>query len=207
MNTTIRPAERKDALHVAALVDMAGHGIDLGRWLKDRNGDLSVIGAARRAVLDPRNRSYHFSNAQLVEIDGEVAGALVGGMIQPNNSEHMEAEPHIVPLLTLESRLVGWWSIVATAIYPEFRGRGLARLLLNHAERLARDCGAVGLSLVVEDANAAAVAVYRRAGYEPAETLPWVAYDGHSGPREWVMMTRPFTPGSAVPGPAAGVRR
>jgi ribosomal protein S18 acetylase RimI-like enzyme len=92
------------------------------------------------------------------------------------------------------------WSLSSTACMPatkyarasgpEFRGRGLAARLLDHAGGLAGDAGARGLSIVVEDTNQAAIALYKKQGFEVAEVMPWVAYGDRLGPREWVMLTR-----------------
>ena len=80
MGTRIRQAGAADALEVAAIIDIGGHGIDLDRWLQRRDGDHSVIAAARQLVLDESNAAYHFSKAHLIEVDGVVAGGLVGGL-------------------------------------------------------------------------------------------------------------------------------
>jgi ribosomal protein S18 acetylase RimI-like enzyme len=98
--------------------------------------------------------------------------------------------PYLEPLVTLENLVPGYWSIVAIAIHAEFRGQGLASKLLDHAVQLASQSGARGLSIVVEDTNTAAITLYRKKGFETAETLPWIAYGGRIGPKSWVMLTK-----------------
>lgn len=49
-----------------------------------------------------------------------------------------------------------------------WRGRGIARELLREAEQLARERGSVSMRLEVREDNAAAIALYRNAGYEVA---------------------------------------
>jgi GNAT superfamily N-acetyltransferase len=186
MVTRIRQAGLGDALDVAAIIDIGGHGIDLERWLQRRDGDHSVISAARQLVLDDSNVTYHFSKAHLIEVDGIVAGGLVGGLTGDMPDLAGPSSTYSEPLLALESRVPGYWSVVAIAL----RGRGLASKLMNHAVQLARQAGARGLSIVVEDSNSAAIAIYKKNGFVEAETLPWIAYDGRVGPRNWVMLTR-----------------
>lgn len=50
-------------------------------------------------------------------------------------------------------------------VRPEFRGRGVATALLQHASAYAREAGAVRLTLSTERANAAAQALYERLGW------------------------------------------
>ena len=192
MNVRIRPATRNDALHVAAIVDIAGHGIDLDSWIRDSGEDHAVLEAARRAASADANSPYHFSKSWLVEVEGTVAGGLVGELLATNGDYAAEISPALMPLVTLETRLIGYWSILAIAIYAEFRGKGLAARLLSHAGDLASSSGATGLCLTVEDTNLPAISVYQKLGFATCDRLPWVAYGGRSGPREWVMMKRDF---------------
>ncbi|RVD58369.1 GNAT family N-acetyltransferase [Mesorhizobium sp. M2D.F.Ca.ET.185.01.1.1] len=192
MNVVIRPATKNDALHVAAVVDIAGHGIDLDSWIKNSGGDHAVLEAARRAASADPGSPYHFSKAYLVEVEGVIAGGLVGELLGPVDDYGAEISPALMPLVTLETRLVGYWSILAIAVYAEYRGKGLAGRLLSHAGELAEAVRAKGLCLTVEDTNLDAISVYRRLGFAPAESLPWVPYGGRSGPNQWVMMKLDF---------------
>ncbi len=141
-------------------------------------------------MLEDHKLVYHYSRAHLLDLDGRVAGGLIGGLVCEGPGSEDWSPPHLEPLVTLENRVPGYWNIVAIAVYAEFRGKGLASKLLDHAAQLASQSGARGLSIVVEDTNTAAIALYRKKGFAEAETLPWIAYGGRSGPRTWVMLTR-----------------
>jgi ribosomal protein S18 acetylase RimI-like enzyme len=190
MSSRIRQADIGDALHVAAIIDIAGHGIDLDHWMKTRDSDHLVLSAARRLVLEDCKLEYHYSRAYMLELDGRVAGGLIGGLIA-EEGRLQEWPPHLEPLVTLENRVPGYWNILAIAIYAEFRGQGLASSLLDHAVQLASRSGARGVSIVVEDTNTAAITLYMKKGFEKAETLPWIAYGGRVGPANWLMLTKP----------------
>jgi|EndMetStandDraft_7_1072992.scaffolds.fasta_scaffold206241_2 ribosomal protein S18 acetylase RimI-like enzyme len=192
MSVLIRPATANDALHVAAIVDIAGHGIDLDSWIRDSGEDHAVLEAARQAASADANSPYHFSKAYLIEVDGTIAGGLVGELLTRNDDHTAEISAALLPLVTLETRLVGYWSILAIATYSEFRGKGLATRLLSRAVELAAAANAKGVCLTVEDTNHPAISVYRTLGFVAGDRLPWVAYGGRSGPREWVMMKRDF---------------
>lgn len=56
--------------------------------------------------------------------------------------------------------------LYSLAVDPACRGQGLASLLIAHAERMARDDGALYMRLEVAADNAAAISLYRKLGYE-----------------------------------------
>jgi ribosomal protein S18 acetylase RimI-like enzyme len=192
MNIDIRPARRGDAPHVATLMDIAGHGIEAEFWSANVDEDRSPSAAARRLVIEDPTVPYHLSRAWMITVDGEVAGALIGRLIAGSEAIHGGFPDYFAPLLALEARVPGFWTVVGLAVYREFRGLGLARRLLDHAERLGREERAAGLSIVVEDTNTAALSLYRRVGFVERETRSWLAYGTRTGPSAWVLLTRPF---------------
>ena len=192
MSTLIRPAQKNDALHVAALVDIAGHGIEAEFWRDNVDDDQSPIAAARRLIIEDETLPYHLSKAFILEVDGDVAGLMVGGLVPAAKKIDAEFPRYFAPLLELENLAVGFWAVIGVAVYHEFRGRGLARELLDHAEILARRSKAKGLSIVVEDTNTPAIKLYRNWGFKDRETRPWLPFNGRTGPANWVLLTRSF---------------
>ncbi|HEY0003139.1 MAG TPA: GNAT family N-acetyltransferase [Actinoplanes sp.] len=71
------------------------------------------------------------------------------------------------------------------AVHADFRGGGLGRRLVDDGVAFARAMGAARLALDVATGNAAATALYRRAGFTAGVELPWhyVAVGG-SEPRQ-----------------------
>ncbi len=185
----IRPAGIGDALDVAAIVDIAGHGIDHDHWMNLRDGDHSVMAAARRLIIEDRGLAYHYSRAHILEFDDRVAGGMVGGLPAGDGGSKEDLPPHLIPLIALENRVRGCWNILALAVYPEFRGQGLASTLVDHAVQLASQSEAAGLSIVVENTNTAAIALYAGKGFKKVETLPWIAFGGRVGPAERLLPT------------------
>jgi len=58
------------------------------------------------------------------------------------------------------------------AVLPSHRGRGIAETMLAEAERLARERGAVKMTLEVLSGNVSALKLYRRVGYEGYQLDP-----------------------------------
>jgi ribosomal protein S18 acetylase RimI-like enzyme len=190
MTVRIRPAEPADALHVAAFVDIAGHGIEMQEWRAGAGAGHSVFAAARRFVLEEIEQPYHYSRAHMLEFEGEVAAGLIGGIVEDHSSGTADTPAYVRPLVELETSVPGSWLLLVIATYPEYRGKGLGALLMEHARECAIGDGASEISLVTEDTNLDALRLYRRHGFREAETRPWLGYDGLSGPNTWIRLVR-----------------
>lgn len=101
--------------------------------------------------------------------------------------EHEIAAPHSFPFIALdEERLSGYVCLMSLfeeaqildiAVAPEQRGRGVARILMDHALLVAREQGADVLTLEVRASNSAAIALYERTGFRRNGIRPRY-YDG-----------------------------
>jgi ribosomal protein S18 acetylase RimI-like enzyme len=192
MSFVIRPATRRDALHLAALIDIAGHGIEVPFWIDQSEEEHAPLAAARRLAMDEESLPYHHSKAHLLESDGEIAAGVFGDLIPDTPQIHPDEPDYLLPLLELENACPGYWAVIGIAVFPEFRGRGMSRQLLDHALSQARLKGAKGLSIVVEDTNTQAIGLYRRWGFADRETKRWLPYGKRTGPNTWVLLTKEF---------------
>ena len=132
---SFRPAAVSDAVHLAAFVDMASQGMATRLWLgmaAPGQGPFE-IGRAR-AMREDVGLSYR--NATMAEVDGVVAGVLVGYPLRPED-DGATLPDMLKPLLALENLAVGSWYVNVLAVYPEFRGRGLGARLLQIADERA----------------------------------------------------------------------
>jgi ribosomal protein S18 acetylase RimI-like enzyme len=87
-----------------------------------------------------------------------------------------EIESRIVGQLMLTLEWSDWrdgeiWWIQSVYVHPDFRRRGVFKALYRHAQRLARERGAVGLRLYVEKHNVAAQSTYGSLGMRMSEYL------------------------------------
>ncbi len=108
---------------------------------------------------------------------------LIGREPLPMQVDYEEAlRRHRFDLLRLDDELVALietrlepdhlW-IENVAVSPSHQGKGLGRLMLAHAETLARSAGRTQTRLLTNQAFAANVALYRRVGYGIDRTEPF----------------------------------
>lgn len=89
--------------------------------------------------------------------------------------EHEMAAPHSFPFVAeCNGIVVGYVCLMSLfeeaqildiAVAPEQRGRGIARLLIDHAISVARENDAEVLALEVRASNIAAITLYERCGF------------------------------------------
>ena len=68
--------------------------------------------------------------------------------------------------------IAGEVHVTNVAVVPEYRRRGLARLLLSRAIAYARAAGAFCMTLEVRESNTPAIALYRSFGFVPVGLRP-----------------------------------
>ena len=188
----IRPATKRDALHMAALADIAGHGMPAWVWSQACEKDQSLIEVGRaRAMREEGGFSYR--NAEMLEHDGEIAGMLLGYR-QPDAMDAGDTSTiHEVfrALAELEAAAPGSWYVNILGVFPEYRGRGLGARLLRRAEDVGAATGTGRMSLIVDSGNDAARRLYERTGYREETRRPMVPFPGSTQSGDWVLMTKP----------------
>lgn len=188
----IRPATLSDAADLVILMDMAGHGLPASLWARraaDSHADsLLEIGRAR---LLSGQVSFSWRNAFVATADGNVVGMAMG-FRQPDSfaDDPATAEPAFRPLIELEAYTASSWYLNALAVYAEHRGRGVASSLIGRTLEIAADVGCAGVTLIAEDSNENALALYRRHGFEDIARRPFVPFGRPSATQNWVLMGR-----------------
>lgn len=176
----IRPACTADSEHIARLAMLAGEGIPAYFWNQIKQANESVVEAgARRVISDETNFSY--KNAHVALYAEKIAGLLLGYKIVsvPSHAEVNSAPEFIRPLLLMDRKVPGTYYINMLATYPEYRGKGLGRALMLHAETVAASMNIDALSLQVFNENKHALAFYFRLGYRKVAELPVVPHECH----------------------------
>lgn len=190
----IRKATAADADHLLRFINMAADDLPLHFWKKSVGPDGDPLAYGReRAARDTGNFSYR--NAWLAEVEGAVAGCLLGyaadetpGPIDP------DTPPIFVPLLELEALAPASWYLNVLATYDGFRGRGCGTALLAHAEEVARSGGFATISLIAEDTHLDALRLYGAKGFREVARRPVVKDDWQVDANDWILFTKSIAP-------------
>lgn len=166
----VRPATREDAATIAQVVAMAiGDEVALRAYCGDDY--LTVLGlmASREAT------QYSWQGAFVAEVDGVVAGAIVGydgarlaalregtfGVLR----EHLGRVPEIA-----DETQEGEYYLDSVGVLPQFRGRGVGRVLIEAFCESAFGRGHKRVGLIVDDENPTAQRLYTSLGFERVGT-------------------------------------
>ncbi len=186
-----RWATPADADALARLINYAGEGLPLYLWEKMAEAGETAWDVGRlRARRDSGGFSYR--NAIVVDDADGVAACLIGYPLPdaPEPIDYDETPRMFVPLQELENLAAGTWYVNILATEPAYRGRGYGAGLLSVAERVARDLGKDGLSVIVSDANAGARRLYERSGFREGGRRPMVKEQWQHDGRDWALLTK-----------------
>ena len=188
---TIRDARKSDCVELAELVNLAGEGLPYYHWqqIAEPGQDPWEVGRERAAR---ETGSFSYRNGVVAEVDGRIAGALVGYPVaaEPEAIDTENTPSMWIPLLELESIAAGTWYINTVAVFTEVRGLGIGAKLMQRAERKASGLGLRGTSLIVSDANHGARRLYDRLGYNEVTSRPMVKEQWRNDGENWVLMIR-----------------
>ena len=142
---------------------------------------------ALKNMFRARNNLFSHQHTVFADADGERAGMLLGYGCREKNAENLSTAALVLWELNvaLISRLpvfircgmvvgivnAGDYFISNVAVFPEFRGRGIATDLIARAEREAKKQGAVRLTLEVETHSAGAIRLYEKLGFHVTEEM------------------------------------
>jgi ribosomal protein S18 acetylase RimI-like enzyme len=187
----IRSATLGDATDLAAFVDMASEGIASHFWSEMAEAGQSPFQIGRTRAMREEG-AFSYRNAHIAEIGGAIAGALVGYPIaDPVDLSGINDMGQFARDLTLlEAEAPGHWYVNVLATYPEYRGEGIGKALLDHADMLGRAAAAKGMAIIVASENEGAWRLYEKAGYRKKASRPLVAFPGFKRGGEWVLLTK-----------------
>ncbi len=186
----LRRATTDDAVDMAELVNIAGHGLPLYLWGKTARPGQSAWDVGRERARHGTG-GFAYRNTVVREVDGKVGACLIGyGLAEKPEPIDDDIPSMLIPLLELENEVPGTWYINVLAAYPEYRGQGFGSELLDVAEQLASEAGCRGVSLITSDSNAGARRLYERTGFEECATRPIVKEEWEHSGDTWVLMLK-----------------
>lgn len=167
----IRPAEAADAPFVALAVLMALHYDETHPMY-----DVFKVLAARK------DTQYSYCNALVAEVEGIVAGAIVG---YDGARLYELREPLLVLIREREGRELeiedetsaGEFYLDSLAVLPQYRGCGVGRMLLSAAAERAFAAGHERVGLIVDFDNPRAEALYSSLGFKRVNPTTFLGHN------------------------------
>ena len=185
----IRPATAADCADLAILDDIAGHGLTSEAWARaaDEGKGSTAFEVGLESYLG-EGTPCNFRNARVAQAEDRTAGMAVGYFLPKETEFTGPFDAVFEPVMSLFKKAVGSWLLDALAVYSAFRGKGVARALLDDQIAAA---GTNPMHIVCADDNQAALALYRSRGFEPVERQPFIQTDIPRDTKEWLLLKRP----------------
>lgn len=183
---TLRPAERRDAAELAVIVDLSSHSFATWLWHEAAAGVADTAMEFGRNWMASDTQPGGWRDAVIAEVDGAAAGASIGYALDAALLSVVTDHDALAPLVALQKPLAGHWFIDSIGVYRRERRKGVARQLVQNEIRRA---GRRPVSLITEDYNHAARAMYRTLGFSERARREAVPLHPGSRKHEWVLLT------------------
>lgn len=197
----IRPATRADSADIAILDDIASSGL-VSHVLETgvREGRYDRPLECGRDGIAYSDSPYSWVNALIAEIDGDVAGMSLSFELagtEPDADADI-SDPVLEPIEKLKSQAHGTRFIDSVSVYTRFRGRGAGKALVEAEIARAEPHAS---SIITDDANARALALYRGLGFIEQAHAPYVPFSQNRSAGRWVLLIRPAASqaGASIP--------
>ena len=190
-----RSTTEDDCTELALMLDVAGRRLPSYLWSQEVGQGQSYFEYGREAIRTDANRNSYFKNWLVAESQSKFVGAFFGFSVEdPYPEIDLDAVPECFrPCIELERVASGCWLLQVIAILPQYRGKGLARQLLDKAESVARDSGTNRIALQVEEVNEIAFNTYMRNGYIEVDRRPYIPFPGSDDTGDYVLMWKELT--------------
>ena len=190
-----RNATEDDCTELTLIRDIAGRRMPSYLWSQETGQGQSYFEYGREIIRTDANNSAYFKNWLVAESQSKFVGAFFGFSVEdPYPEIDLDAVPECFrPCIELERVASGCWLLQAIAILPQYRGKGLARQLLDKAESVAKDSGTNRIALQVEEVNEVAFKTYQSNGYVEVDRRPYVHFPGSEDTGDVVLMWKELT--------------
>ena len=190
-----RSATEDDCTELALIRDIAGRRMPSYLWSQEVGQGQSYFEYGREKIRTDANFNGYFKNWLVAESQSKFVGAFFGFFVEnPYPEIDLDSVPECFrPCRELERVASGCWLLQAIAILPQYRGKGLARQLLDKAGSVAKDSGTNRIALQVEEVNEVAFKTYQSNGYVEVDRRPYVHFPGSEDTGDVVLMWKELT--------------
>ena len=190
-----RSATEDDCTELALIRDIAGRRMPSYLWSQETGQGQSYFEYGREKIRTDANYNGYFKNWLVAESQSKFVGAFFGFSVE---DPYPEIDLNAVPVWwrpckELERVASGCWLLQVIAILPQYRGKGLARQLLDKAGSVAKDSGTNRIALQVEEVNEVAFKTYQSNGYVEVDRRPYVHFPGSEDTGDVVLMWKELT--------------
>ena len=190
-----RNATEDDCTELTLIRDIAGRRMPSYLWSQETGQGQSYFEYGREKIRTDANSNSYFKNWLVAEFQDKFVGAFFGFSVEdPYPEIDLDVVPECFrPCIELERVASGCWLLQAIAILPQYRGKGLARQLLDKAGSVAKDSGTNRIALQVEEVNEVAFKTYQSNGYVEVDRRPYVHFPGSDDTGDVVLMWKELT--------------
>lgn len=173
----IRPARPEDCGDIARLFLISSDGLAEYIWGRIAPEGVSLLEVGRRRYAR-EGVAFSYRNCLVAEEDGRVIAMVHSFAMPPRDAAGDTGDEPVDPVLQPYAELEdpGSLYVSGVAVYPEHRGRGLARRLMEEARARAEALGLPRMSLICFEGNERAMQLYRRLGFAEVDRRPIVPH-------------------------------
>ena len=181
-NMKITQASPNHATDIAQLVMMAMTD-ECCQNLAGEGNTLADFARVMNRLTAADYSQYSYRNTLVaIDDDGQVAGAIVsydGGQLHALRQafiDEMKREVGVDHSGIADETGPGEWYLDSLAVYPQYRGQGIARQLLQATVERAQEAG-LPAGLLVDKGNPKAERLYRSIGFEYVNDAMWGGHE------------------------------
>jgi GNAT superfamily N-acetyltransferase len=180
--------QERDLDALCDLFDMANHGDIAAIWGRDAGPGETWKHVCARHMRDPRSE-VHWAKAVVAQINERIAGALFFFHLMPAPVADVNELPlHARPFAILRAHAPECVMLRDMAVFPEFRGLGIATRLLDAAIAAGFAEGLQHAVAIVHESNVKLLAHYRKRGFAEIGSHTVLAHVLHSPESRWLLL-------------------
>jgi ribosomal protein S18 acetylase RimI-like enzyme len=194
----LRSGRASDVPDLVRLMLLSSHGGMKSAWLSDTRPGERWDDVAHRQVGDPGGeigwRNAVVAERELGSLRRIVGMAILNALprrLEPHPQRSTPAQRLVIDLF---NQVIPTMMVREIAVDPDLRRQGVARLLLEAADALARPIGLSSVSLTVNEANEGAWRAYERLGFSVVHVGAAVPHPTFGDTARLVLMRRAVAP-------------